>query len=165
MIIWKYNRSPEAWHLKVKRCQLYISRTTIGRTLVLRPTKLNVIHCSTVGPWFAYRAKIYPCSMTVSTVTKADHQVTGVLWLKYSLKNRTARVPTIVMKSHRSYFIVGMDFWRAFDLQIVYGNECKCLAKAKPWSEGGPAPLHTQLPILNESAIEANGRTAEYTIY
>lgn len=106
-----------------------------------------------------YNAKVRPCSMSVTTVTKADHQVTGVMWLNYEIGKRRAYIPTVVMKSHRSYFIVGINFWRAFDIQLIWGDACTCVPKAKPWCEDGPAPIKQVLPI-----IRADERTSVQAI-
>lgn len=88
-----------------------------------------------------YNAEIRPCSMTVTTVTKADHQVTGVMWLRYEIGERFAYIPTITMKSHRSYFIVGINFFKAFNIQLSWGDACTCAPMAMPWNNEGPAPV------------------------
>lgn len=98
----------------------------------------------------SYNQRILPCSMTVSTVTQADHQVTGVMWLQYEIGERTACIPTVVMKSHRSYFIVGMNFFKAFDIQFIWGDACTCAPKVMPWGKDRPAPYKQFMPPATE---------------
>lgn len=82
-----------------------------------------------------YQAQIYPCSMTITTVTKAQHQVTGVMWLNYEVTDtRRARIPTVVMQSHRSYFIVGINFFHALNIKFGWGDLCSCSPMVQPWN-------------------------------
>lgn len=81
-----------------------------------------------------YNTRIEPCNMTITTVNKEDNRVTGVMWLEYKVVDRTAIVPTIVMQSHSSYFIAGMDFWRAFSIKLNWSNE-ENPASVIPWNE------------------------------
>lgn len=82
-----------------------------------------------------YNTRIDPCSMTITTVNQEDKQVTGVMWLEYKVGGRTALVPTVVMKSHSSYFIAGMDFWRAFEIKLNWNDE-ENSSSVVPWNEG-----------------------------
>lgn len=100
-----------------------------------------------------YKARRLPCSMTVTTVTKAENQVTGVMWLNYQIGERNACIPTVTMKSHRSYFIVGIKFFMAFNIQLVWGDACTCSPMAMPWGKDGPAPYRQQIPPPIENSI------------
>lgn len=80
-----------------------------------------------------YNARIEKCNMSISTVNNPGCTVTGVMWLMYEIGHRTACLPTIVMKAHRSHFIVGINFMKAFDIQFVWGDKCKCQQAVKPW--------------------------------
>lgn len=81
-----------------------------------------------------YNTRIEPCNMTITTVNKEDKQVTGVMWLEYKMGGRTALVPTIVMQSHSTYFIAGMDFWRAFEIKLNW-SELDNPLTVVPWNE------------------------------
>lgn len=93
-----------------------------------------------------FNCKILPCSMTVTTVTKSKHQVTGVMWLNYEISGRHACIPTVVMKSHKSYFIAGINFFEAFDIQFAWGDTCKYTPIAKPLNERKPPPTAQNMP-------------------
>lgn len=103
-----------------------------------------------------YNTEIRPCSMTVTTVTKAEHQVTGVMWLRYEIGDRFAYIPTITMRSHRPYFIVGINFFKAFNIQLSWGDACTCAPMAMPWNNEGPAPLNQYVPPPLEKAVESH---------
>lgn len=81
-----------------------------------------------------FNARLEPCNMTISTVNQPNKEVSGVMWLRYEIGKRSHVVPTVVMKSHRSYFMVGIDFWEAFDIKCGWGevNGGNLIA---PWSE------------------------------
>lgn len=82
-----------------------------------------------------YHTPIYPCSMSITTVTKAQHRVTGVMWLNYEVTNtRRACIPTVVMQSHRSYFIVGINFFHALNIVFGWGDICSCSPMVQPWN-------------------------------
>lgn len=72
--------------------------------------------------------------MTITTVNQEDKHVTGVMWLEYKAGGRSALVPTIVMQSHSSYFIAGMDFWRAFEIKLTWSEE-ENPSTVVPWNE------------------------------
>lgn len=100
-----------------------------------------------------YNSHIQPCSMTVTTVTHAQHQVTGVMWLQYEMNGQSACIPTIIMRSHKSYFIVGVNFFRAFDIKLTWGNSCTCSPLATPWCEEGPATMNSDSNMSVEQLI------------
>lgn len=103
-----------------------------------------------------YNSNIQPCSITVTTVTHAQHQVTGVMWLQYEMNGQSACIPTIIMRSHKSYFIVGMNFFRAFDIKLAWGNSCTCSPLATPWCEEVPAIMNGESVTSNEPAIDTH---------
>lgn len=103
-----------------------------------------------------YNTQIQPCSMTVTTVTTAEHQVTGVMWLQYDINERSACIPTVLLKAHKSYFIVGINFFRAFNIQFAWGDSCTCSPMATPWSDEGSAPVNLKMPPAIVSPVNAH---------
>lgn len=84
-----------------------------------------------------FKARIEPCSLMITTLNSAQHGITGVMWLTYQVGEFVAKIPTIVMKSHKSYFIAGIDFWKAFEVQLSWGKS-ESLSTTKPWPENKP---------------------------
>lgn len=82
-----------------------------------------------------FNSRIEPCSITVTTVNQENHEITGVMWLTYKVGRRTAKLPTIVMKSHRSYFIAGINFWQAFNILCTWGDSDEEIKPVKPWND------------------------------
>lgn len=81
-----------------------------------------------------YKTYVEPCSTTISTVTSGSSKVTGFMMLQYVIGKRSHVIPTVVIQSHRSYEIVGIDFWRAFDLKIGW-DEAEITSLITPWNE------------------------------
>lgn len=98
-----------------------------------------------------YNTRIDPCDMTITTVNKEDKRVTGVMWLEFKVGNRTRIVPTIVMQSHHTYFIAGMDFWRAFNIKLNW-SEDENPSAVIPWNENYQPEY--AVPIRNEMNVE-----------
>lgn len=78
-----------------------------------------------------YQARIEKTNVQVSTVNAAKHEASGFMWLTYEVAGKTARIPTILMKSHRSYFIVGINFWQAFNIHIGWDAS----VTTQPWNK------------------------------
>lgn len=79
-----------------------------------------------------FHTTIEPCNITITTVNQPNHEVKGLMWLLYEMGGCSVVIPTIVMKSHKSYFIVGMDFWQAFDIKLQWGNSRKAVSPCNP---------------------------------
>lgn len=94
-----------------------------------------------------YNARIEATDMRVSTVNSAKQEANGYMWLKYGLAGKTARIPTLVMKSHRSYFIVGIDFWKAFGITVGWNTS----TSKQPWNDNENTSI---IPTQMISTIE-----------
>lgn len=77
-----------------------------------------------------YGARVEKTHVRVSTVNAAKHEASGFMWLTYEVAGKSARIPTVVMKSHKSYFIVGINFWQAFGINVSWN----ALTTTQPWS-------------------------------
>lgn len=107
-----------------------------------------------------YQTPTYPCSMSITTVTKAQHRVTGVMWLNYEVTDtRRACIPTVVMQSHRSYFIVGINFFNALNILFGWGDICSCSPMVQPWNPNMHRSVEeTKLIPSTIRAIQSNER-------
>lgn len=103
-------------------------------------SQINIISYRHDDELQRFKTRIDPCNMLISTVSKADHEVTGVMHLMYEIGSRSFVLPTIVMKSHRSYFIVGIEFWQAFGIKCGWGEE-EVVRLVEPWSGERIPPL------------------------
>lgn len=92
---------------------------------------ISYIHEDGLKP---YKAHIEPYPLTVTTVSQANHEITGVMWMTYTVGPITKHIPTVVMKSHRSYFIVGINFWEAFNITCQWGDETRQTSSINPWN-------------------------------
>lgn len=69
-----------------------------------------------------FNAPIESCPYTISTLDGAQYSTNGLMWLRYCMGNRQAVLPTVVIKTDKSQFIVGMTFWEAFQMKIVWDS-------------------------------------------
>lgn len=130
-------------------------------------SQINIISFQHEDELLPYKARVAPCNISISTVSKADHEVTGLLWLLYEIGDRSHVLPTVVMKSHRSYFIVGVDFWQVFEIKCGWGD-ADFVKLVKPWSDerieslaSHPNKLELYSQYCDTIALEPSGMGEE----
>lgn len=90
-----------------------------------------------------YKTLLQPCKATVSTVNRPRQPVDGMMFLRYRINDQQHEIPTLIIKTARSQFIVGINFCYAFDIQFVWGNREQRLPLAKQLT---PAETRMLLP-------------------
>lgn len=102
-----------------------------------------------------FKAKIEPANMNITTVTKMQNPVAGMMWIQYQMANESHVIPTLVFKSHKSCMIVGIDFIEAFDIRLSRRGG---LPK-QPWSAQPPTVEYDSTKVGTEAiqALEVNG--------
>lgn len=71
-----------------------------------------------------YREKLLPVKVVVNTVHAQRTPALGIMNLKYTFGNRRAVVPTVVIMVKKRQFILGMNFFRAFDIRLTVSPDC-----------------------------------------
>lgn len=82
-----------------------------------------------------YRANIEPHPLTITTVNATNRTIKRIMWLKYEMGGKKKVILTIVMHSYKSYFIIGINFWNAFDIQCTWGRAQQPTHTIAPWNE------------------------------
>lgn len=80
-----------------------------------------------------FNSEILPSNITVTTVVQANYEITGVMWLRYDMNGESRVIQTMIVKSHKSALIVGIDFWEAFDINCM---QSKNTMATQPWNSG-----------------------------
>lgn len=70
-----------------------------------------------------FNGKIEPCNTKVSTVNKENVCCSGVIFMEYTFCGKKRTLPTLLLKSDRSQFIVGINFWRAFGIKFAWEED------------------------------------------
>lgn len=70
-----------------------------------------------------FQGKIEPCDTRISTICKEGTQCTGQMQLEYTMCGRKRTISTLLFKSSKSQFIVGINFWQAFGIRLVWDQE------------------------------------------
>lgn len=69
-----------------------------------------------------YNAQLESININITTVTKPESPVAGLMWVNFQMAGDARVIPILVIKSHKSYMIVGIDFLEAFDIRYIRGN-------------------------------------------
>lgn len=77
-----------------------------------------------------FNAEIEPCGIKVTTVNRSSQCADGLMHLKYEIGDKQQVLPTIILKTLKKQFIVGINFWRAFNIQMVWGDLAKHIPDA-----------------------------------
>lgn len=101
-----------------------------------------------------FNAKLEKGNITITTVSQQNHEITGIMWLDYEMNGQSVVLPTVAMKSHKSYMIVGMDFWEAFDIRCIQGQNSIAV---KPWNpEPIAQPTISPTELIQATIIKEN---------
>lgn len=88
---------------------------------MLAPTRCIVVY-QTDDELSKFKGRIEPCSTTISTVNRENAQCTGLMYMDYLFCGETRNIPTLLFKSSRSQFIVGINFWHAFGITFAWSD-------------------------------------------
>lgn len=77
-----------------------------------------------------FKGQIEPCSTKISTISRENTQCTGLMNIRYSFCQQQRTIPTLLFKSTRSQFIVGINFWHAFGITFAWNGNGQ--SKNKP---------------------------------
>lgn len=69
-----------------------------------------------------YKANLETINMNITTVTQSSSPVSGLMWLNFQMAHEAKVIPTLVIRSHKSYMIVGIDFIEAFGIKYIREN-------------------------------------------
>lgn len=81
-----------------------------------------------------YKTQIEPGNITITTMNRAGNPIDGIMWLNYAVGGRIHAIPTVVMRSYRTYFVVGMDFFRKFEIKFDWSRTDGPTA-VNPWPD------------------------------
>lgn len=79
-----------------------------------------------------YQAQLHKCNSVISTVSHSNQKVDGVMFLRYEIDGNTHEIPTLVLRTRKSQFIVGINFFNAFDIRFVWGKFAGDIPKVPP---------------------------------
>lgn len=87
---------------------------------------------------------VEPCSTKISTISRENSQCTGLMFIKYGFCGQERVIPTLLFKSTKSQFIVGINFWHAFGITVSW----------KENSSENTEPLAKPIEKSKETTIE-----------
>lgn len=109
-----------------------------------------------------FKGRIEPCKFSVSSINNENQTVTGVIWIKYEIGQRQSVVPTLLIKTNRSQFIVGVNFFSAFGIDFVYRD---VLEKFRETFDMGERPVKPSKDEKNEHrGVPAQAEAKEKTL-
>lgn len=80
--------------------------------------------------------KILKSSIKVCTADDTEHKCLGYVNIPYTLGTETKVVPTLIVPEIRKPLILGMDFWRAFQIRPMIASQNKLQDLELTWTSG-----------------------------